>query len=104
MMLVLIARALCSRSLPFGCTEGISPRWRGDGKELFYVSGDQKTSCRLTSRTKPDFQFSATKLAVPAPLRVAANLPVSVTSDGRRFLVSAPVAQNNGPQPYTVVL
>jgi hypothetical protein len=59
--------------------------------------------------TPPDFPLqhtSATKLSVPAPLTLIANFPVfpAVTSDGQRFLVSVPAAQNNGPQQFTVVL
>jgi dipeptidyl aminopeptidase/acylaminoacyl peptidase len=85
---------------------GISPRWRGDGKELFYVSGDRKTILSVDIATKPDFQFSATKLSVPVPLGVLASAPVfpSVTSDGQRFLAAAPVAQSTGPHQFTVVL
>jgi hypothetical protein len=78
-----------------------------DGKELFYVSGDLTTILSVDMSTKRDFQFSATKLSVPAPLGFAlglANLPVfpAVTSDGKRFRLATPVARNNGSQRCTV--
>jgi hypothetical protein len=48
----------------------------------------------------------AALLSVPATVGVTANVPVfpAVTSDGQRFLVSMPVAQNNRPRQFTVVL
>jgi eukaryotic-like serine/threonine-protein kinase len=78
---------------------GTSPRWRADGKELFYVASDGKLmSVDITA--KPVFQAGA-----PMPLF---QLPPGfiggdVTGDGRRFLVGVPVAQS-GSVPFTVVL
>ena len=78
---------------------GTNPRWRGDGKELFYVAFDGKlTSVDISA--KPMFKAGA-----PRPLF---QLPPSfivgdVTADGRRFLIGVPVAQS-ASVPFTVVL
>jgi eukaryotic-like serine/threonine-protein kinase len=78
---------------------GTSPRWSGDGKELFYVASDQKLmSVHISS--EPVFQARA-----PVPLF---QLPPGfiagdVTADGKRFLVGVPVGQS-ASVPFTVVL
>jgi eukaryotic-like serine/threonine-protein kinase len=78
---------------------GTGPRWRGDGKELFYVGSDGKlTSVDISAKT-------VFKAGAPRPLF---QLPpgfigVDVTADGKRFLVGAPVAQN-ASVPFTAVL
>jgi serine/threonine protein kinase/Tol biopolymer transport system component len=81
---------------------GLGPRWRADGKELFYVSLDRRTilSAEMTA-TKPQFEFSTTKLGVPLP--ATTNYSPAVTGDGKRFLVAVPAGQS-GPQLFTVVL
>jgi serine/threonine protein kinase len=69
---------------------GSDPRWRGDGRELFYVSADSW----LTSVT-----FTDSGPAVPrrlfrvhvAPLGNPFLSNYDVTSDGQRFLVKVPV-------------
>jgi len=78
---------------------GNSPRWRGDGEELFYVASDGKLMS-VDISAKPVFKAGA-----PGPLF---QLPpgfigADVTADGRRFLVGVPVAQT-AEVPFTVVL
>jgi eukaryotic-like serine/threonine-protein kinase len=73
---------------------GEQPRWRGDGRELFFVGADGTMTAVLVkaeSGTKPTLEASA-----PAPLfethigegfgRVAYQY--DVTADGKRFLVA----------------
>jgi serine/threonine protein kinase len=78
---------------------GTDPRWRGDGRELFYVASDGKLMAVDVS-VKPIFKAGA-----PRPLF---RLPPGfiggdVTADGRRFLIGVPVAQS-ASAPFTVVL
>ena len=62
-------------------TGGGTPRWRGDGRELFYLAGD---TLMAVSITEPVFSAGA-----PAALfrtdRLSAGF--DVTQDGKRFLV-----------------
>jgi len=81
---------------------GYEPRWRGDGREIYYLSGDGKLVAVSVS-AGPSF-------GVPMPLFQTRVLP-GVTSfrthyvpsrDGRRFLVNT---QSDEPGlPITVVL
>jgi serine/threonine protein kinase len=69
---------------------GMDPRWRGDGRELFYISAESK----LTA-----VDFSSRGPAVPRPLFQVRVIPAGqpymssydVTSDGQRFLFKLPV-------------
>jgi hypothetical protein len=85
-------------------TEGGSgPLWRRDGKELFYHATDGKL---MAAQVKGGASFDA---ATPAPLfefRAGGFLRTpyySVTSDGKRFLLSTIVAPMPNA-PLTVVV
>ena len=77
---------------------GISPRWRRDGKELFYLSSDGRTVMAVPMQQKPTL-----KAGIPAPLftlqtetshpRRARNAAFDVTPDGQRFLLAVPVSE-----------
>jgi eukaryotic-like serine/threonine-protein kinase len=79
---------------------GGAPKWRGDGKEIFYRgSGGNVMSVEVS--TTPVFQAG-----VPKPLFKdpgGSFWKWDVTADGQRFLFAAPVGENSAA-PYTVVL
>jgi Tol biopolymer transport system component len=84
---------------------GTQPRWRRDGKELFYISGDSKmmavtvtTTPRFSKLDKPRALFSA-----PVPAGSSWVSHYDVTADGRKFLIDA-VATDSDYAPITVVL
>ena len=86
-------------SIPVSSTGGHSPRWRADGKELFYLAADGKlmsveiTPGRESHPGTPKALFQAN-----------AVLPSwSVSADGQRFLFAIPTQQNTQPV-FTVVL
>ncbi len=85
---------------------GYQPKWRRDGKELFYVAPDKKLMVVQVKAEGNRFE-----VGVPQPLfemRIG-NLPgngspfYDVTSDGRRFIVST-VVEETAPTPMSVVL
>jgi eukaryotic-like serine/threonine-protein kinase len=82
---------------------GVEPRWRGDGRELYYRSrGGGLLAVEIA--INPTFRAGN-----PQPLGVLTFAPGSSigslgwdsAADGRRFLR---LANKSGPQPYTVVL
>jgi len=77
------------------------PKWRRDGKELFYLAADKKIVA-VDVETGSTFQ-----VGVPRPLfETRISVPYAhfaVTGDGRRFLVPTPVAGAQST-PATVVL
>ena len=77
---------------------GVVPHWRGDGRELYYLSrGRQVMAVEIA--TTPEFRPGK-----PRPLGFAAAYSTAwdCTADGRRFLVAVP--KSKGPEPYTVIL
>ena len=82
---------------------GSEPHWRGDGKELFYRSGDQHLMA-VDVQTGAGFQAGIPKPLFP--LRLDAGLARShylPTKDGQRFLLVATTARES-ITPTTVVL
>ena len=76
---------------------GTNPKWRSDGRELFYTGVDQKlTSVEI--KTTSDTVVAG----VPKPLFEASSY-YDVAADGKRFLVSVRVG-GSVTSPITVVL
>jgi serine/threonine protein kinase/Tol biopolymer transport system component len=81
---------------------GIEPRWRGDGKELYYLAPDGKLMA-VEIATNPVFRAGQPKALFQAPVSVSTFQHWwDLTPDGKRFLFPAPAEQ--GGAPFTVVL
>ncbi len=85
-------------------TGGLEPHWRGDGKELYYLTLDSRVmAVAVTPGPAPKFSLPQklfdTPLGPPFPTR---NRYV-VTPDGQRFLFVAPAGEAR-PGVTTVVL
>ena len=78
---------------------GSQPRWRRDGKELFYLAADRKLMA-VQVRTAPTFQAG-----VPAALFELPNAgsQYDVTADGQHFIITRGLRERP-PSPITVVL
>ena len=85
---------------------GEQPRWRGDGKELYYLSSDRKmVTVPVTLGDKfdagiPVVLFQATPRQ---PVTSTDQFVYDVSRDGQRFLINTPVKQADNP-PMSVVL
>ena len=87
---------------------GTAPRWRRDGKELFYLSGDGRSVMAATVDLQP-----AVRTGQPTTLftlgdqaafrETARNAGFDVTPDGQRFLISQPITESPSSR-ITVVL
>ena len=82
---------------------GAQPRWRSDGRELFYIGHDRKLMV-VDVKLEPTFQ-----VGVPKPLFDTRVLTVTdfrnhyvVTSDGQRFLINS-IIEERGSTPIDVV-
>ncbi len=84
---------------------GSQPRWRADGKELFYVEGDRLMA--VTVSTSPELTVGTPKPLFSSPgllLNGARVLNYDVTPDGQRFVVWEPVeAEEEVQQSIRVV-
>jgi Tol biopolymer transport system component len=88
---------------------GIAPRWRRDGRELFYLAANGRTVMAADVSYTPQFKTGAPEsLFDLVTLNVASTsgsngFNWAVTSDGKRFLVITAAVQQE-PSPITVVL
>jgi Tol biopolymer transport system component len=85
----------------FSTEGGAVPRWRGDGRELFYLAPD-KTLMTVEVKTGATLQPGIPRRLFSTGLGVSLWDSYAVTADGQRFLVLAPV--HSGPSQITVVL
>ena len=83
---------------------GMMPRWRGDGKEIFYLSLDGKMMAARVSGDGAAFQSSTPQFlfnATPPNLRTT-NFEYDVSPNGERFLMIEPMVAPEY-QPLTLV-
>ncbi len=78
---------------------GLMPRWRSDGRELYYVDGT--TLMAVTVATESGFTLGQpTTLFQSAHLIVVSGVSIyDVSADGQRFLTVAPVEGADASQP-----
>jgi hypothetical protein len=80
---------------PLSTSGGSYPRWRRDGKELFYLAADQKL---MTVAVSGNSTFQAAEANALFEMRgISLNelrYPYAVTADGQRFLVNLPTGQD----------
>ena len=82
---------------------GSQPRWRGDGRELFYISPDRKVMS-VEVRTKPGFEVGPPRALFQTrilPLIEARN-HYDAAADGQRFVVNSRRPED-ASLPITVV-
>jgi Tol biopolymer transport system component len=83
---------------PISRDGGSDARWRGDGRELFFLSPDGGMMAARIETTN-GLAASAPQLLFTTKLRRSNNRPYAVAADGQRFLI--PIA---AAQPLRVVL
>lgn len=81
---------------------GFLPLWRGDGKELFYLTEDGKVMS-VETETGAAFKSRVAKQLFQVDIKRAPGYPYAVASDGTRFLINTP-AEASTTAPMMVVL
>ena len=80
---------------------GVGPRWRRDGKELFFISQDRRVMA-VEVNASPSFKAGIPKPLFGVPL-ISTALPIwDVSADGQRFLNHA-TPEGTGVAPITIV-
>jgi len=87
---------------------GQGPRWRKDGKEMYYRTADG-TVMAMEVAAGSTFQAGTPKPLFRAPADYLTQTSIAsfpawdVTSDGNRFLLPVPAA-DSAPPPFTIIL
>ena len=79
---------------------GSMPCWKGDGKELYYLTPDNKLMAAEIREANGSSQVSATKAlfqTAASPTRTGGS-PYDVTADGKRFLVATQTSDQTSTQ------
>ena len=85
---------------------GEQPRWRGDGKELYFLSADAKLmAVSVDTKTEFDSRTPATLFQTNPREQIATNEQVvyDVSLDGQRFVVNTKY-DNGSAHPMSVIL
>jgi hypothetical protein len=87
-------------------TGGTQPRWRRDGRELFYLGADRQVMAVDVQADAKTFVASSPKALFGTRLGIR-DTPgnyYAVTRDGQRFLLSSVVTEETNRAPITIVL
>ena len=77
---------------------GDEPKWRADGRELFYREGSKVVSVEVKTNARK------LEAGIPKPLfDVPGSTDFDISADGQKFLVVVPNEDPDSPQPFTVV-
>jgi serine/threonine protein kinase/Tol biopolymer transport system component len=91
-----------SGKVPVSTGGGTQPRWRRDGKELFYLAPDRKLMT-VPVKAGTTFEVEGPRPLFQTTLEVTSfRQSYAVSADGNRFLLNTPV--ETVAQPLTVVL
>ena len=86
---------------------GEEPRWRRDGKELFYLSPEGKIMAVLAKAGESNFEPGAPaslfQTRLRQPISAMDNISYDVTADGQRFLINTKTEDTN-PAPVSIIL
>jgi Tol biopolymer transport system component len=84
---------------------GNQPRWRRDGRELFYVAADGQMMAVAVQASGATFEHGAPRALFKTRMRweapVFLGIQYDVASDGQRFLIATVVGE---PTPVSVIL
>jgi len=81
---------------------GTEPRWRGDGKELFFVASDKKVMAAEVDEKGDTLEIGNAQPLFETRLNNSPGTHYDVTRDGKRFLVQT--AGEGGSPPLTLVV
>lgn len=84
---------------------GVQPRWRADGREIFYINPTDNTLMAAAVNGRgSSFQVGAVKPLFSVAQRTGTRYQYDVTPDGKRFLVNFLLRQQELTTPITVVV
>jgi len=81
---------------------GTEPRWRGDGKELFFLTPDNKLMAVEVTAKESSLEIGNAQLLFETRPATTPGTHYDVTHDGKRFLID--VAGEGSSAPITLVV
>ncbi len=81
---------------------GTFPRWRRDGKEIFYIGSDQRLTAAEVAIKGDTLEVQAVRPLFGPVYTAGASYVYDVSADGQRILMAVPPAQGSS-EPVTLV-
>jgi dipeptidyl aminopeptidase/acylaminoacyl peptidase len=81
---------------------GVRPRWRGDGREIYYAAADNTITAVEVDQRGTTFEIGSAKPLFSIPPQRFGSI-FRATPDGQRFLVNVPIDEER-PMPLTLVV
>jgi hypothetical protein len=93
---------------PVTAAGGLEPKWRGDGKELFYLASDRSLMAVTVNGRGSTFQVGTATRLFETRLSTLPNTSYTrnqydVTADGQRFLINQPTGETSS-SPIRVIV
>jgi serine/threonine protein kinase len=82
---------------------GAEPRWRRDGKELFYLAADKKLMAVEVKTDSKTFEPGLSRALFETNITFPGINQYAVTADGRQFLINSVIGEG-ASSPITVVV
>jgi dipeptidyl aminopeptidase/acylaminoacyl peptidase len=84
------------RQISTGGAGAVQPRWRADGRELFFVTRDQRVVA-VDVKAGATLETGPVRTLFQATINTAFQVHMyAVTRDGKRFLIREPVGRETG--------
>ncbi|HEV2299235.1 MAG TPA: protein kinase [Candidatus Acidoferrales bacterium] len=83
---------------------GTRPRWRQDGRELFYLSADNKIMSAEIAEQGSGLLIGKVQALFQANPITTSGAVYVVTGDGKKFLVASTTTQQSSSEPLTLVV
>ena len=88
---------------PISSAGGSYPRWRGDGRELYYLARDGTMVAVRVNGQGSEFAVEGEHRLFATHINAGGRSPYDVSPDGQRFLVNT-VVEAVAPSPITLVV
>jgi eukaryotic-like serine/threonine-protein kinase len=79
------------------------PRWRRDGKELYYLNAENRLMAVQVSTASAQLVVGTEQPLFEARVKTSGRYPYDVSADGQRFLINTSLSSADAP-PVTLVV
>jgi serine/threonine protein kinase/Tol biopolymer transport system component len=88
---------------PISASGGNYPRWRNDGRELYYVARDGRLMAASVGSVGQEFSVGEVRPLFELRANLSGRYPYDVSKDGQHFLVNT-IVEAAAPSPITLVV
>lgn len=76
---------------------GLFPRWRQEGRELYFLSTDNRMMVATVAPSATNFRVGSVEVLFPTGVIMSPGVPYVVSADGKRFLINSTIPSTDPP-------